>query len=296
MTTLIKDPNTGSFALPNSPTLKPIVGYSASGSPIYGGPGTLSDPSYQNLISTTSTNTNTTNNGYTLPQTQNSNPTTSFTSALVKMLKDAQARDTQGQAGLMKQSQGITGLGLNDATRNFKNPLLTPSSGTSLGLSAQNEFDPLLLSVANQQKLGTQNLSNITDLVKQTQDAYDNEQERIQRAEEKKQDAIEKAKDRAASAANKNSNFDTDARIREFASKFKSTTGKAKGELNGDNYVNPNEWMAARDLWQAYGGSDATFESNFKRYLNPLSYKLAGYKEDSSLSPGQQALLDWASK
>jgi LysM repeat protein len=127
-------------------------------------------PSYSNLTSGQSSS-GSSSGGY-VP------PTISFTDALIKMLKDAQQRDVTGQAGLMKQSQSITGLGLNDASAAFKNPLLAPNSGTSLGLSAQNEFDPLTLSIANQQKLATQNLGNITDLIKQTSYDYQKEEDR----------------------------------------------------------------------------------------------------------------------
>jgi len=115
--------------------------------------------------------------------------TRSFTDYLIQMLKEAQGRDSAGQGALMKQSEDMTKQGLTDAGRNFNNPLLSPSAGTSLGMSAQNEFDPGQLSIANQQKLASQNLGNFSDLIKQAQTAYDNEEERIARAKEQLADA-----------------------------------------------------------------------------------------------------------
>lgn len=199
--------------------------------------------------------------------------TSSFTEALIAMLKEAQGRDQAGQASLMKQSQGITGLGLNDANRNFRNKKLAPNSGTSLGLSAQNEFDPLQLSIANQQKLASQNLGNITDLIDRTQDGYDKEQDRLERAEEKRLDLIEKEKDRAASRANKSSSFDTDSNTSAVSKKMQAITGP-------DGYIDPYAWKAMRNLWQGSGGADSSFVSNFKRFVNPASYTLVGLETD----------------
>jgi len=279
MTKLIKDTN-GAFQLPE--TLRQgqnftdpygrtgVVNYDTlTGKPLAQGTTTLSRPMGSVPFSLP------TNTGMSAAQQQTKPTTVNFTTALIKMLQEAQGRDTTGQARLMKQSQGITGQGIDDANRNFNNPLLAPSSGTSLGMSAQSQFDPLQLSIANQQKLASQNLGNITDVIKQTSYDYQNEEDRKARAEENRLDRIASAKNRSA-----NVSFDTDAQIRNFANNFKSITGKAKGEPNGDNYVDPYEWMAARDLWQSYGGSDATFETNFKRYLNPASYEKAGYKAE----------------
>lgn len=203
MAELIKDPISGTYQVKQGDTLSKIAStqgrtlaeliatnpqYAKNPNLIRPGDiiqgGTASGPSYSNL---TNTNVNAGN-------VSNPNPTVNFTTALIQMLKDAQQRDTTGQASLMKQSQGITGMGLNDANMNFRNKYLSPSAGTSLGLSAQNEFDPLQLSIANQQKLASQNLGNITDLIKQTSSDYQEEQDRLARAEENRLD-------RAASAA-----------------------------------------------------------------------------------------------
>lgn len=298
MTTLIRDAQ-GGFQLPQ--TLRQgqnftdpmgrtgVVNFdSATGKPLAPGATTYdrpmgSAPAYSDL-----TSSNTSGGGYIPPQLKNNtNSTTSFTTALIQMLKEAQGADTAGQARLMKQSQGITGQGLNDTERIFSNKRLAPSSGTSLGMSAQSQFDPLQLSIANQQKLASQNLGNITDLVKQTSYDYQNEQDRIARAEENRLDRIA-----SAAKASSNVTFDTQGAISKFSNLMKSITGKAKGEPNGDNYIDPQEWISARELWATQGGSDSSFVSNFKRYLNPLSYQLAGIKTTQTEDEKMQELVD----
>ncbi len=209
--------------------------------------------------------------GFTPTAISSGNATTSFTEALIAMLKEAQARDSAGQAKLMKQSQGITGQGLNDANKNFRNKYLTPSAGTSLGMSAQNQFDPLQLSIANQQKLASQNLNNITDLVRQTGTSYDNEQDRLARAKEN-------ALDRASSGSGGKFNFNTEANTSEVAKKMVSIAGP-------DGYIDPYVWMSMRNLWQSSGGSDSSFVSNFKRFVNPASHGLVGLDTGDGFVP-----------
>ncbi len=283
MTTLIRDNLTGGFKLPDDPSNKfntatgqPNPKYIDTGSSTNNVP-----PSYSNLTANQNAPM-----VVQLPDkptgpintTQTPSPTVNFTTALIQMLKEAQQRDTTGQAGLMKQSQGITGQGINDAVRNFNNPLLAPSSGTSLGLSAQNQFDPLTLSIANQQKLASGNLNNITDLVKQTSSDYQDEQDRIQKA---KEDAL----NRATKASNMT--FDTQANISHQVSAFEKIKGAPYLHGDGvvksdkDNYVAPEAWTAALNNWMMNGGTYASFVSNFKRYLNPSSYDQVGIGTDS---------------
>jgi len=57
------------------------------------------------------------------------------------------------QSTLTAQSNQIKGQGLADAAANFQNPLLAPSSGTSLGMSAQNAFDPATGAIEKQQQM-----------------------------------------------------------------------------------------------------------------------------------------------
>jgi len=56
-----------------------------------------------------------------------------------------------------------------------------------------------------------------------------------------------------------------------------------KGE---DGYIDPDKWVAARTNWNKLGGTDATFNSTFKKYLNPKSYKQAGFKTSSRSASG----------
>lgn len=100
-------------------------------------------------------------------------PKTNFTKALIDILKNAQQQSQAGQAKLMLQGQNVIGKGLADSARIFSNPELTPSAGTSLGLSAQNQFEPLTLSIENQQKLATQNLGNLKDIISMTKDDFE---------------------------------------------------------------------------------------------------------------------------
>lgn len=68
------------------------------------------------------------------------------------------------------------------------------------------------------------------------------------------------------------------------AAKFNVSNGLAKvnsqmqGVQGDDHYIDPNKWIAARQNWGSLGGVDSTFVSNFKKYLNPESYSLAGIK------------------
>lgn len=49
-----------------------------------------------------------------------------------------------------------------------------------------------------------------------------------------------------------------------------------------DGYIDPYKWVEARTSWQKQGGTAASFKSNFISYLNPESYKLAGYTPPKS--------------
>lgn len=51
---------------------------------------------------------------------------------------------------------------------------------------------------------------------------------------------------------------------------------KVKG---ADGYIAPEKWMAARTNWNSLGGTDASFNTTFKKYLNPASYEMAGFKK-----------------
>jgi len=255
MTTLYRDPNTGSFALPNSPgTIN--LGSAPSWNILGGGNGfNLPETTTPAPVIPTSRNVQSPT-----PLRQTNPSTISFTQALIQMLKDAQGRNDIGQVALTNQKNEITGLGINDAARNFSNPLLAPNDSTSLGRSAIGEFDPVTGEIKRQQDQATRNLSNITDLVKETRIAYDNEQERIQ-----------KAKDKAD-----NMTFETPANISATEKKMQSIAGT-------DGYIDPAVWVQMKSTWKAHGGSAASFISNFKDYVNPLSYDKVGLGGNSEL-------------
>lgn len=54
-------------------------------------------------------------------------------------------------------------------------------------------------------------------------------------------------------------------------------TPKFEANKGEDGYVDPTEWTKARTLWMSQGLSKSTFDNNFKQYLNPESYSLAGF-------------------
>ena len=88
-----------------------------------------------------------------------------------------------------------------------------------------------------------------------------------------------------ASAKSPSGNFNAEISIPEFTINFESITGS-------DNYVDPQEWIAARTLWGLSGGSDSSFVSNFKKYLNPLSYSKAGLKQTLTAEEELQNIVD----
>jgi len=270
MTVLTSNPS-GGFSLPQTLTqgqsyMGGIVNYdSATGKPLAPGATTLSSPSYSNLVASPPDQ-----NGAVPTPLAPVNPTTvSFTQALLQILKDAQDRNSAGQSTLTAQSNQIKGQGLADAAANFQNPLLAPSSGTSLGMSAQNAFDPATGAIEKQQTDAKDNLSNITDIIKQSSSDYNAEQDRIQKANE-------------AAAKPANMTFDTQGNIAHQTSAFELLKNApyvhSDGTMKSDNdgYVSPQAWQAALTNWQANGGSYTEFVSNFKRYVNPDSYDLLG--------------------
>lgn len=72
---------------------------------------------------------------------------------------------------------------------------------------------------------------------------------------------------------------------------FKISEGIAKvtpqmeAVKGADGYIAPEKWVAARTNWNSLGGTDASFNSNFKKYLNPASYTIAGFKAPAATGP-----------
>lgn len=60
---------------------------------------------------------------------------------------------------------------------------------------------------------------------------------------------------------------------------------KIKGS---DGYIDPAKWIAGRKTWQEEGGTEASYKSNFIKYLNPDSHAQAGYKSATKTSAGSQ--------
>ncbi len=92
--------------------------------------------------------------------------------------------------------------------------------------------------------------------------------------------AITKANAKSSSKSSPSTAFKTSQNI----AKVTPLMEKIKG---GDGYIDPQQWVNARTEWQTAGGTEASFKSNFLKYLNPISYKLAGYTPPKSTSGRQ---------
>lgn len=57
-----------------------------------------------------------------------------------------------------------------------------------------------------------------------------------------------------------------------------AVTPQMKAVQGADKYVSPENWLKAREKWNEAGLTDASFNTTFKKYLNPASYPLAGFK------------------
>lgn len=104
--------------------------------------------------------------------------TTSFTTALTSLLRDAQARHQSGSAGLMKQQQGITNTGLDMAEGISDEAMLDPTSRIGLRRGAIDSVGAGELSVENQLKLANAGFQNVNDLVEQTLGSYEKAEDR----------------------------------------------------------------------------------------------------------------------
>ena len=62
------------------------------------------------------------------------------------------------------------------------------------------------------------------------------------------------------------------------------------GVLGEDGYMSPQQWLALRDKWTELNLTKTSFETLFKRYLNPESYKMAGYTSPKDTGGDDEAL------
>lgn len=62
------------------------------------------------------------------------------------------------------------------------------------------------------------------------------------------------------------------------------------GVLGEDGYMSPQQWLALRDEWTELNLTKTSFETLFKRYLNPESYKMAGYTSPKDTGGDDEAL------
>lgn len=208
------------------------------------------------------------NNSYSDSPTRFSNKMT-FTEALVDMLKKAQARNSTGQQQLNIQKNLITGQGINDAVRNFKNPLLDPNQGGALAMGSQQQFDPALEAIGQQQDRATKDLSYFTDLINTTGDNYQKEQDRKFTAEQNRLD-------RAASGAKEKatSNLTTDVlnAVQQFQLIKKTKNWKG---------VNPDDYQDMVDYFQKEYGIEGV--AKLKTAMNALDLEVDNGEDTSGL-------------
>lgn len=57
-----------------------------------------------------------------------------------------------------------------------------------------------------------------------------------------------------------------------------TVTPQFEAAKGADDFVSPENWLAGRTNWNNEGGTDASYNTTFKKYLNPESYPLAGFK------------------
>lgn len=61
-----------------------------------------------------------------------------------------------------------------------------------------------------------------------------------------------------------------------------SVTSQMEAIKGKDNYIDPYKWIAARTNWNKLGGTDSSFNTTFKKYLNPESYTKAGFPKPTT--------------
>ena len=127
-------------------------------------------PSYNNL----------TNNN---PAPAQASSKLSVADLLTKILKEQQLKNSgkynANDTALMKGSENISKANADLYSKDLANANLSNDARLSLLNGDNNVQDPGLQSIENQQKMNENHYSTTADLIKATQDAYDNEQDRL---------------------------------------------------------------------------------------------------------------------
>ncbi len=84
-------------------------------------------------------------------------------------------------------------------------------------------------------------------------------------------------KKRNAGGGGSNPKFVISDAIKKVTPQFEARIAENKKNGSKDSYVAPEDWIAARASWNKAGGTDASFNTTFKKYLNPKSYDKAGF-------------------
>lgn len=223
----------------------------------------------------------------------------SVTDLLTTILKNSQKKANDQYTGnntaLMAGEEAIGRTNAGVYSGDLANANLTNEARLALLGNDGSLQEGGLKSIVNQQRMNESHYETSNKLISDTLEQYNKEQDRIERAKSDLADAEYKAQvlqetirsNKADEANSRNgSGGNTKSLTAQFTDDFEAITGE-------DNYVDPNEWIAARTLWGQKGLSDSSFVSNFKRYLNPLSYKMAGFTAPAGgITEKQQALID----
>lgn len=259
-----------SYIVPPEPTPTPII---------------TDDRKFQ--IDDSSNNGSSSNNSYSSSYSSGSGVNDIVMKGIINMLRSAQAANQDMTDRYLKSADQ-----LNSAGQLAKNRGLDAATGV---LTSGREYNPLnLVRMAQDSEAAydpsvlaaDRQLDSLTRMYNAQNQGYDRAVGTAEKVYDKMADAEEKRLEREYKASTSSG---SDMTNKELVSTFTNSFKKIKG---GDGYVDPYEWMAARELWGTYGGTDSSFVSNFKKYVNPLSYVLTGITKSSEYSPELQGLLD----
>lgn len=176
-----------------------------------------------------------------------SNPTSSFTEMLIKMLKDS-------QAGLMKQKQDITGLGLNSANnRDYSG--VNPNDIVGLRRGAISAVNPGELSLENQMKL-------MNEFGDRTLTSYEKSQDRELREREFQANQNDPYKNYSAKNA-----------VSQVAAQKKIAGLMENSPRDASGYVTPEAYRNLKQAWVADGFAGNDFDAIFNGQINPANPK-----------------------
>lgn len=135
------------------------------------------------------------------------------------------------------------------------------SFATSSGISNPDMLRSAVVKAQQEQSKLDLSSKKADESIKNTENSIKNRDARTVIASQKK----------SGSSKNGSSTFKVSPAIAAVTPQMESVKGT-------DGYIDPEKWVSARTTWNTLGGTDSSFNSNFKKYLNPASYDKAGFK------------------